>query len=338
MTAIFHWPDIQQALEGLDIAAAMDVAFDKYSQGLAEIPPVGELLFNSPPGDAHIKYGCFKGDDTFLIKVATGFYENPKRNLPATSGMMLVFSQSTGLPEAILLDEGHLTNIRTAAAGASAARALARPEASQLTILGSGQQARLQTEHLLTHFQIETVHLWARRPAAVETCARDLERMGLKVEVYETPAAAAASGDIIVTTTASTTPLLAAKNIPAGAHITAMGSDTEEKRELTGDVLAKADRVVADSLSQCRVRGEISHAVREGVLGEGAIVELGDVIGGREQGRTSPDDITIADLTGVAVQDIAIAQLVLSRLSGPAATEDQTGDHIAAIARRAIDA
>jgi ornithine cyclodeaminase len=119
-----------------------------------------------------------------------------------------------------------------------------------------------------------------------------------------------ANCNLIVTATAATAPLLWADDIQPGTHITAMGSDTPEKQELDPAILQKADLVVADSISQCLVRGEIAHALRERVIEQQLLVELGQIIAREAAGRTAPDQITVADLTGVAVQDIQIAKLV----------------------------
>ena len=123
-----------------------------------------------------------------------------------------------------------------------------------------------------------------------------------------------ARANLIVTATASSTPLLSAADLRPGTHVTAMGSDTPEKTELSPDLLARADAVVADSRAQCLVRGEVHHALGAGAIAEDKVVELGDVIAGRAPGRRSPADITVADLTGVAVQDIVVVKAVLARL------------------------
>lgn len=304
--------EIERLVAAVDLIPAIERAFVDYSQGKAVVPPVGELLFNDPPGDAHIKYGYMRGGDTFLIKVATGFYDNPRRGLPANSGLMVVFDQKTGLLRAVLLDEGLLTNLRTAVAGAVAAKHLAPPTVEAIGILGTGIQARLQAEHLKGVTECRNVILWGRRNEAAEACAADFRRLGFAVAVVERPADVALAANLIVTTTAATTPLLDASMVRPGLHITAMGSDTAEKQELAPDILAAADVVVADSIPQCRERGEIHHALQAGVLPESRIVELGAVIAGKSPGRTRTDQVTVCDLTGVAVQDISIAAAVLA--------------------------
>lgn len=304
--------EIERLVASVDLIPAIEEAFVAYSQGRAVVPPVGELLFDEPPGDAHIKYGYVRGDDTFLIKVATGFYDNPRRGLPANSGLMAVFDQRTGLLRAVLLDEGLLTNLRTAVAGAVAAKHLAPRRIEAIGILGTGVQARLQAKHLRPITPCRKIVLWGRRTEAAKACAADLGRLGFDVAIADRPAKVALAANLIVTATAAAAPLLDASMLRPGLHITAMGSDTAEKQELAPDVLAAADVIVADSLSQCRERGEIHHALRTGVLSESRIIELGAVIAGEAPGRTRGDQITVCDLTGVAVQDIAIAAAVLA--------------------------
>ncbi len=306
--------EIDRVLPSIDVVAAMDRAFEIYSDGRATVPPVGELLFEDPPGDAHIKYGYIAGDPVFVIKVATGFYENSKNDLPPNSGLMLVFSASTGLPEAVLLDEGHLTNLRTAAAGAVAAKYLAPGRVDCIGVIGSGLQARMQVEQLTAVTACRAVALWGRRRVAAEACAADLEVAGFTATVEETPAAVASKATLIVTATAATAPLLEGADIRPGTYITAMGSDTTEKQELAADLLGIADVVVADSIDQCLERGEICHALRAGTIRKGDVIELGDLIAGRAPGRTSEDQITVADLTGVAAQDIEVSKAVLAGL------------------------
>jgi ornithine cyclodeaminase len=259
-------------------------------------------------------YGTIDGDDIAVIKVATGFYDNPAQGLPPFGGLNLVMSARTGLPVAVLPDGGMLTNERTAAAGAGAARHLAPADVKVIGILGSGTQARLQAKYLRGVTAARTIHLWARDAARAATCADDLRAMGFGVTIKASPAEVADQARLIVTTTASHKPLLTAADIRPGTHITAMGSDTPEKCELAPDILAAASAVVADSIPQCLVRGEIFHAIASGAIAEAKVVELGQVIAGTATGRQSATDITVADLTGVAVQDIMIVKAVLARL------------------------
>ncbi len=312
MTQILRLDEILDAVRDTDLVSAMERAFVSYSQGKAVVPPVGELVFDSPPGDAHIKYGYVRGEPVFIVKIASGFYENTRKGLPSNSGLMLVFDSRTGLPLSVLLDEGELTNMRTAAAGATAAKHLANQNVETVGVLGAGVQARMQIEHLAKVRDFKSVCIWARRPEAAEQLVEDIQLLGFVACSASTPGDATRDSDIVVTATPTHQPLLAAADIRPGTHITAMGSDSNEKRELSGDLLQKADIVVGDSLPQCRERGEIYQALKEGVILDDQLLELGNIISGDSPGRRGENDITIADLTGVAVQDIAIANAVLS--------------------------
>ncbi len=246
---------IEEVLAGLDLLPMIEDAFRGYSAGRAVVPPVGELLLEH--GEVHIKYGAIAGDDYYVIKIASGFYENPALGLPSSNGLMLVFRQDTGELEAVLLDEGHLTDVRTAVAGAIGAKYLAPPKVERVGVLGTGVQARLQLLHLAPLFETREVVAWGRDPARLDAYRADMAAHGFEVVAAESPADVAAAAQLIVTTTPATEPLLHAADIRPGTHINAIGSDTTEKQELAADVLARADVIVADSLEQCRTRGEI---------------------------------------------------------------------------------
>lgn len=313
MQQIYPLNQILGVLENMDVRDIVDSieeGFVAYSQGKVTVPPVGELLFKDPPGDVHIKYGCIVGDDYYVIKIASGFYENPRLDLPSFSGMMLMFSQKTGRLDSILLDEGHLTNIRTAAAGAVVARYMAPRNVSRIGIFGTGCQGRMQLEYLRSIIDCKDVIAWDISRENLMAYKETLAAQGYNIETTMEAGEVAESCNLIVTATPSQAPLLQADQIRPGTHITAMGSDTAEKQELDPEILAKADRVVADSIDQSRSRGEIFQARKTGVIDDNRILELGKVIKNKELQRTSDEQITVADLTGVAVQDIQICKIV----------------------------
>lgn len=315
MTQVFSINQILQVLPDINLVEAMEKAFVAYSQRLAEVPPVGELLFPENRGELHIKYGAIKGQKNFVIKVATGFYDNPRIGLPPFGGCMMVLSQTTGAVEAVLLEDGILTNHRTAAAGAVAAKHLAPPDIQTIGIVGAGVQAKLQAEYLRQVIDCRSVCLWARDPERASDAATAISGFGYEVSPVANLQELCTSCQLIVTTTPASQPLILSGMVQPGTHITAMGSDTPVKCELEPDLLGRADLVVADSLSQCRTSGEIHRALAGGFIQDSAIIELGKIISEEHEGRVSNDQITIADLTGVAVQDIAIATAVLERLS-----------------------
>jgi ornithine cyclodeaminase/alanine dehydrogenase-like protein (mu-crystallin family) len=179
-------------------------------------------------------------------------------------------------------------------------------------MIGSGGQARYQLEALLAVRQPRRVLVHGRSPLSAATYAREMEaRFDIPVAPVATAREAVAHSDILVTTTPSRTPIVRVDWIRPGTHITAVGSDGPDKRELETAVLARADKVVADRLDQCLRLGEIHHAVAEGVLTADRVhAELGEIAAGLKPGRTSDAEITVADLTGVGVQDAAMARLV----------------------------
>lgn len=299
---------IERLMPGLDLVGAIEAGFVAYSRGRAVVPPVGELLLEH--GEVHIKYGYIKGEEHYVVKIASGFYRNPERGLPSGGGMMLLFRQDTGEPACLLLDEGVLTDVRTAVAGAIAAKHLAPARVERIGIVGTGTQARLQLRHLAPMTGCRDVLVWGRGERQRECYRADMAGLGYRVETTADSSDVLASCNLVVTTTPATEPILHAGGLRPGTHITAVGSDTPTKQELDAEILARADVVVADSVSQCLERGEIHRAIDAGRLERNRVVELGDVIDGRAAGRTSQDQVTVADLTGVAVQDMKIAEAV----------------------------
>jgi ornithine cyclodeaminase len=227
---------------------------------------------------------------------------------------MLVFDQKTGVLQAILLDEGYLTNLRTAAAGAIAAKYLAPREVTMAGILGAGVQGRMQLDWLRRVRRFDEAIVWGVGDDELAAYRRDMERPGLEIRTTRRAEDVPAAANLIVTCTPSTRPLLQAEWIRPGTHITAVGSDTAEKQELDAAILARADRVVVDSLSQSELRGEVFRAVSAGAIGRERLIELGRVIENPALRRASDGEITVADLTGVAVQDIVISQAVFNAM------------------------
>jgi ornithine cyclodeaminase len=311
---ILDLEQIKTLLESTDIIPAIEVGFKAYSLGNAVIPPIAEMLFDAPPGDVHIKYGYLRDDDFYVIKIASGFYDNPELGLSSSNGMMLLFSQKTGQIKCILLDEGYLTNIRTAAAGAVAAKYLAPKNVGRIGIIGAGIQGKLQLRYLKTITNCMDVIVWGISENELNLYKNEMEPLGYTIETTTSIVKIAYSCNLIVTVTPSKRPLLKADDIQTGTHITAVGSDTPEKQELESEILKKADVVVADSISQCLQRGEIFHSIRNNHIQQEKLVELGNIISGKNAGRTSDNQITIADLTGVAVQDIQISKAVYNAL------------------------
>ncbi len=314
MTRVFHAAEIESAVDPASLIDAVAAALQAYSAGEVTVPPVGLLHFEDPPGDVHIKYGHIHEGRTYVVKIASGFYDNPTRGLPTSDGIMLVYDRETGSLDAILMDRGYLTELRTGAAGAVAARLLAPAEVERIGIVGAGVQGRFQLRMLRHVVPCDDVIAWSRTESRLADYRRDMDAEGFAVSTTTSLEELCESANLIVTATPSSEPLLSASMIRRGTHITALGSDNLGKQELGPEILLMAAVVAADSRSQALHHGECVHAVAAG-LDPDEIVELGEIVAGSATGRASDDDVTVADLTGVAVEDIAAAEMALAALS-----------------------
>ena len=310
---IANLTEIKQALETVDLVPLIEQAFAAYSGGESVVPPVGELILDR--GEVHIKYGFIRQQDYYVIKIASGFYGNPALGLPTGNGVMLVFSQETGELVSVLFDEGWLTDVRTAVAGAVAAKHLAPQNVERIGIVGTGIQARLQLQYLAPVTACREVLVWGRGQAQLDRYAADMAPHGFDIQTTRDASEILGTCNLVVTATPATEPILHVADLRPGTHITAMGSDMPDKQELDAAILGRADLVVADSIAQCHTRGEIHHALEQGEIVSEGIAELGQIISGASPGRTSDTQVSVADLTGVAVQDIAIATAVYKALS-----------------------
>jgi ornithine cyclodeaminase len=294
---------------------AMREAFRADGEGRAHVPAVINLEVPAHHGEFHVKTARIDGVPYIAVKVASGFYDNPAKGLPSGSGLMTVFDATTGMPVALLLDNGFLTDIRTGAAGAIAADLLAPQEFGTVGVIGSGLQARHQIACLRVVRSFSRVVAWSRDRAHLDRYVHDLRADGLEATPAATPEAVCRAADVIVTATPARQPLVLAEWLRPGHHVTALGSDSPGKQELEAACLARADLVVVDRLTQCAAFGELRHAIEEGALApERVYAELGEIAAGVKPGRTSPAQITIADLTGVGFQDTAIASRAVALL------------------------
>lgn len=306
-----------RGLVQLDVAAVdcVEDAFRSLAGGKVVMPPILSMAIADFNGEVDVKTAYVPGLDGFAIKISPGFFDNPKLGLPSTSGLMTVFSVRTGQLQALLLDNGYLTDVRTAAAGAVAARHLARQDASRACIIGTGMQAELQLRALTLVRPITAAVIWGRdRDKALALARRLAAELQIDVVAAEEMEAAVSTCDIVVTTTPSSNPLVQADWLRPGQHVTAMGSDQEHKNELDPHCITRANLYVPDRLSQTRHLGELRSAIAAGLVEDTAIFdELGDVVAGSAQGRKTANDITICDLTGTGVQDTAIATFATAR-------------------------
>ncbi|UWR90448.1 ectoine utilization protein EutC [Phaeobacter inhibens] len=295
----------------LDAVDCVEQGFTTLAGGKVVMPPIMTLPVPDHNGEVCVKTAYVPGIDSFAMKMSPGFFDNPKIGLPSTTGLMVVFSSKTGLLQSLLLDNGYLTDVRTAAAGAVAARHLARADAAHVCIIGAGVQSKMQLKAMTLVRDIKSAVIWARDGTKAEAAAASLRgELGIDVIVSEDIAEAVASADIVVTTTPAADPVIRADWLQPGQLVVAMGSDQEHKCELEPACLAKADLYVPDSQSQCAVKGELRSAIAAGLIApEQSFAELGSITSGHAAGRRADSDLIIADLTGTGVQDTAIATL-----------------------------
>ncbi|MGK5594682.1 MAG: hypothetical protein ACSNEK_04910 [Parachlamydiaceae bacterium] len=303
--------EIRSRLDLKTAVAMQEEGFQLFTEGQVTVPPVGYMKMTGKDfREVHIKYGWIKGDNIFVVKVAGDY---PQSKVKA-QGAILVFNAITGEPIAMLQDEGYLTNIRTAIAGCIAAKYMAPREITAVGIVGTGAQARLQARLLKKYTKCRNLIAWGRNNGSICEYIKDAEKLGFKVRRATSTAEICKECNLIITTTSAKEPLLWAKDVQPGTHITAVGADAPGKQELDPNIFRLASICVVDSKSQCLDHGETTHPYKAGMIKEKDLIELGNVVRSPSLGRQSTKQITIADLTGVSVQDIQIVKSILDSL------------------------
>ena len=286
-------------------------AFRADGEGRTHVPPVINLEVPAARGEFHVKTALVDGVPHVAVKIASGFLDNTSKGLPSGSGLMAVFDAATGLPAALLLDNGFLTDIRTGAAGAVAADVLAPRAIRTVGVLGSGLQARYQIECLRVVRDVARIVAWSPTRERLEAYCAAMRARGVEAIAAADPEHVCREADVLITATPSRQPLVEAAWLRPGQHVTALGSDSPGKQELEAACLSAADVVAVDRYSQCAAFGELKHAIEWGLTARKTVSELGAIVAGRAPGRTDAAELTIADLTGVGFQDTAIASAAL---------------------------
>lgn len=315
-------------LVGLDAGALAEVeqAFSSLALGRADVPPIVGLAPDGR-GEVDVKAAYLHGRRGLVVKIASGGFDNARLGLPGSSGLMIVVSAETGFPAAVLLDNGYLTDVRTGLAGAAAAKHLAPEGVRTVGVIGAGAQGRWQVRALRLVRTFDRVLVHDTASAAAEAYAREMPGVlaaddlrtggpvrGPVVVAAADPQTLVRESQVVITSTPSRTPVVRAAWLHPGLHITAMGADVADKQELESAVLARATRLACDLKAQCVERGEFLHAIRAGVLDPSAdVIELGELTSGRRRGREREDEISVCALTGVGVQDAAIALVAFDR-------------------------
>ncbi len=298
-----------------EVLAAVEDGFTRLARGQATMPPIMRVDIPEYEGEVDVKSAYLQGLDSFAVKLSSGFFNNYLLGLPSASGLMILISAKTGVPQALLLDNGYLTDVRTGAAGAIAAKYLARQQVETAGVIGAGAQARYQMRALKQVRDFRRLLVYSRSAASMAQYQADMEpELGVEVVQAKDAETVVRESQVVVTTTPAKQPYLQAGWLQPGQHITAMGSDAEEKQELHPAVLARADILVCDRKSQAFRLGELRSGLAAGLLAEdGPVLELGELTAGQKPGRTDDSQITVCDLTGTGVQDTAIALLAYRR-------------------------
>jgi ornithine cyclodeaminase len=290
-------------------------AFNADGEGRTHVPAVINLEVPAARGEFHVKTAYIEGVPHVAVKIASGFYDNPRRGLPSGSGLMALLDAGTGMPAALLLDNGFLTDIRTGAAGAVAADALAPASIQTVGVIGSGLQARWQIRCLREVRRVRRIIAWSPTRANLDRYCEDMRTEGLEAAAAASVEEVCRHAEVVITTTPARAPLVRAEWLREGVHVTAVGADAPGKQELDAACFGRADLVVVDRLAQCAAFGELKSALEAGTYTIDRVhAQLGEIVAGRKAGRSSGRQITIADLTGVGFQDTAIASAAFESL------------------------
>ena len=310
MTIILQSEDIKKCVQlNEQLIPIIEDAFKNLAQGKTTMPPILRLDIEKYHGETDVKAAYIEGLDSYAVKVASAFFNNPKLGLQSSTGLMILLDSQTGFIKSVLLDKGYLTDVRTAIAGAIAAKHLSNHDSTKAGIIGAGLQAKLQLEALTLVRKINTAYIWSRDSFKTNKFVEQINNLNVNLEVCSSAEEVLQKSEIVVTTTPSKSPLIKSDWLKKGLHITAMGSDAEQKNELDPVIIKQCDLYVPDSVSQTAILGELHHALEKNIVSSDYNYdELGNVILNSNLGRKSKDDITVCDLTGTGVQDTAIAR------------------------------
>ena len=310
MTILLNSEEIKKCVElNEQLIPIIEEAFKNLALGKTTMPPILRLDIEQYHGESDVKAAYIDGLDSYAIKIASGFFNNPKLGLPSSNGLMILLDSETGVLKSVLLDKGYLTDVRTAIAGAIAAKYLSNPQSTKAGIIGAGIQAKLQLQALSLVRDIETAFIWARDQEKINKFINDLKNLNVNIQSCTSIEEVVNQSEILVTTTPSKSPLIKNEWLKKGLHITAMGSDAESKNELDPVIIKECDLYIPDSLSQTKILGELHHAIEKNLISSNEkYYELGNIILDPSLGRKSKEDITVCDLTGTGVQDTAIAR------------------------------
>ncbi len=304
---------IRSALSERAIVNAVRQAFIDHANGCSTVPNPMQLLFHEAngdlAGDCHVKAAARQDCPIFVIKIATGFYKNAARSLPVNGGAVMVMDAVTGAALALLDDGGALTSWRTAAAGVLAAQLACPSEDDILAIAGTGHQALLQARWICQHLGLRRVRVWGRAADKAAMLQQQLTASGLIASTAVDIQSLCMDARILVTATPATEPFVTADQIAGPLHIVALGADSPGKSELSADLFRQADLVITDDHQQCLDHGDFGNAVRHGAVCPNTDIGLGTLLADKPSVNLR-QQLSIVDLTGLGIQDLALAELI----------------------------
>lgn len=301
--------DVRRLIDMPSVLKAVEKAFLYHGKGLVDMPPKVYIHLERYKGDFRAMPAYIKGMEVCGIKWVNVHPGNARAGLPTVMAVIILSDPHSGLPLCIM-DGTLVTNLRTGAAGGVAAKYLARKDSSIVGLVGCGVQARSQLLALAKFFRIKAVRIWGMEKDCVKRFLKDTASLGLEMETKGDIKDCVKGADIVVTTTPSRRPIVRSGWIKEGAHINAIGADAKGKEELEPELLKRA-RIVVDDWRQAYHSGEINVPVSRGMIsGKDIHATLGEIVAGKKNGRTNRKEITIFDSTGLAIQDMAVADLI----------------------------
>jgi alanine dehydrogenase len=300
--------DVESVLGMEDVLHLVEDVFVERGRGRTQMPPKSYLFFTAHHGDLRVMPAYLEALDQAGVKLVNVHPENPTRHgLPTVLATIVLVSPATGEPLCIM-DGTVLTAMRTAAASGVATKYMARPEAHTLGVIGAGYQSRYQLEAIARVRRVDAVAIYDTVTEKAEALALLAgNQLGLKARVSATIEETIRGSDILVTVTPSRSPIVSDEWVKAGMHINCVGADAPGKQELDAAILRRA-RIVIDDWEQASHSGEINVPLSKGELQrEDVRAEIGEVVAGLKEGRTSESEITVFDTTGLAIQDIVCA-------------------------------
>ncbi|OKH86835.1 ornithine cyclodeaminase family protein [Thalassospira sp. TSL5-1] len=311
-TLLLKKSEVDQLIKMPDVIDAVEDAYKAFSSKQVVQPGYIGIKLPDHRGEIDFKLGYSRTSEIISMKAHSGgFTDNPEQHgVPNSMGTVLLFDAKSGTLICVM-DGSLITGLRTGAAGAVSAKALARKNSRTISCVGTGNQARMQIRALTEVMKIDAIHAWSRTSDKRLLFKTEIEQeFGIPVIIATSKKEAVEQADILVTTTRGEGDVVEASWVKPGTHIVAIGADAPGKQEFDPEIFGIA-KVVVDSVSQCCEKGETSHAVKNNIITrDGIHAEIGEILLGHKSGRESEDEITLFDSTGMAIQDNTTANRI----------------------------